>query len=106
MPRSEIIKKLVKRKWRESKDAPETEIETEKEYPRKETEAIKVVAGHHFTWCEPISLYQTPFCTRFAHIKFLNHFLSSVSVWVQWVRRPSLCQTPIFACVLHAYEMI
>jgi hypothetical protein len=51
---SEIIKKLVKRKWKESKDAPEVEIETEKEYPRKEIEAIKPVAGHHFTWCKNV----------------------------------------------------
>lgn len=51
---SELIKKVVKRKWRESKDSPEVEIETEKEFPRKEIESIKPMAGHYYTWCKTV----------------------------------------------------
>jgi hypothetical protein len=47
---SEVIKKMVKRKFRKDKDSPEEEIETEKEYQRKEWQAVKPVAGHHYTW--------------------------------------------------------
>ncbi len=47
---SEVIKKLVKRKFKKDKDSPEEEIETEKEYQRKENQAVKPIAGHHYTW--------------------------------------------------------
>ena len=47
---SEVIKKLVTRKFKKDKDSPEEEITTEKEYQRKETQAVKPVANHFYTW--------------------------------------------------------
>ena len=50
----QVIKKVVKRKFKENKDAPEQEIETEKEIPLKELESIKPRARHFFTWMKTV----------------------------------------------------